>query len=110
MLVTGGAGYIGAHTTHQLLAAGHQVTVVDNLYSGHRWAVPPEADFHQLDVGDREAMQGLMQSQKFDAVIHFAGHIVVPESVSDPGKYYRNNVVGSLNLIEFFVTTRSNQP
>ena len=100
VLVTGGAGYIGAHTTHQLLAAGHQVTVVDNLYSGHRWAVPPEADFHQLDVGDREAMQGLMQSQKFDAVIHFAGHIVVPESVCDPGKYYQNNVVGSLNLIE----------
>jgi UDP-glucose 4-epimerase len=100
VLVTGGAGYIGAHTTRQLLAAGHQVTVVDNLYSGHRWAVPPEADFHQLDAGDRKAMTGLMQSQQFDAVIHFAGHIVVPESVANPGKYYQNNVVGSLNLIK----------
>ena len=100
VLVTGGAGYIGAHTTHQLLAAGHRVTVVDTLYSGHRWAVPAEADFHQIDAGDRVAMTDLMQSHQFDAVIHFAGHIVVPESVTDPGKYYQNNVTGSLNLIE----------
>ena len=100
VLVTGGAGYIGSHTTHQLLAAGHSVTVVDTLYSGHRWAIPAEADFHQIDAGDRVAMTGLMKSRKFDAVIHFAGHIVVPESVADPGKYYQNNVVGSLNLIE----------
>ena len=100
VLVTGGAGYIGSHTTRQLVAAGHQVTVVDNLYSGHRWAVSAEADFHECDAGDREAMRTLMQSRQFDAVIHFAGHIVVPESVSDPGMYYQNNVLGSLNLIE----------
>ena len=100
VLVTGGAGYIGSHTTRQLVAAGHQVTVVDNLYSGHRWAVSPEADFHEFDAGDCGAMRALMRSQKFDAVIHFAGHIVVPESVSDPGKYYQNNVLGSLHLIE----------
>jgi UDP-glucose 4-epimerase len=74
--------------------------VVDNLYSGHRWAVSPDADFHECDAGDRVAMRALMRSRHFDAVIHFAGHIVVPESVSDPGKYYRNNVLGSLNLIE----------
>ncbi len=100
VLVTGGAGYIGSHTTRQLVAAGHQVTVVDNLYSGHRWAVAPEAEFHECDAGDRTAMRALMGSRQFDAVIHFAGHIVVPESVSDPGKYYQNNVIGSLNLIE----------
>ena len=87
VLVTGGAGYIGSHTTRQLVAAGHQVTVVDNLYSGHRWAVAPEAEFHECDAGDSKAMRRLMGSRQFDAVIHFAGHIVVPESVSDPGKY-----------------------
>jgi UDP-glucose 4-epimerase len=99
ILVTGGAGYIGSHTVRQLLAAGHQVTVVDNLYSGHRWAVPPKADFHQLDAGDETAMSSLLRQQRTDAVIHFAGHIVVPESIAEPAKYYRNNVVGSLNLI-----------
>ena len=100
VLVTGGAGYIGSHTTHQLLAAGHQVSVVDTLYSGHRWAVPDTADFHQLDAGDSDAMTALMRERRFDAVIHFAGHIVVPESVANPAKYYHNNVVASLNLIE----------
>jgi len=100
ILVTGGAGYIGSHTTHQLIAAGHQVTVVDNLYSGHHWAVSGEATFVEADAGDSKRMLSIMADEHFDAVIHFAGHIVVPESVSDPGKYYRNNVIASLNLIE----------
>ena len=99
ILVTGGAGYIGSHTVRQLLAAGHQVTVVDNLYSGHRWAVPSTADFHQLDIGDETAISSLLREQQIDAVTHFAGHIVVPESIADPAKYYRNNVAASLNLI-----------
>ena len=77
VLVTGGAGYIGSHTTQQLVAAGHQVTVVDNLYSGHKWAVAPEAEFHECDAGDAKAMLSLMGSRRFDAIIHFAGHIVV---------------------------------
>ena len=100
VLVTGGAGYIGSHTTHQLLAAGHRVSVIDTLYSGHRWAIPDEVDFQQLDAGDSDAVTALMHARCFDAVIHFAGHIVVPESVSNPAKYYQNNVVGSLKLIE----------
>ena len=100
VLVTGGAGYIGSHTTHQLLEAGHRVTVVDNLYSGHRWAVPADAEFVEADAGDRSEMLALMSDASFDAVIHFAGHIVVPESVENPDKYYRNNVLGSLNLID----------
>jgi len=100
VLVTGGAGYIGSHTTHQLLAAGHRVSVIDTLYSGHRWAIPDEVDFHQLDAGDSDAVTALMRARRFDAVIHFAGHIVVPESVANPAKYYQNNVVGSLKLIE----------
>ncbi|MGE4634120.1 MAG: UDP-glucose 4-epimerase GalE [Arenicellales bacterium] len=100
VLVTGGAGYIGSHTTHQLLAAGHRVSVIDTLYSGHRWAVPDEVDFHQLDAGDSDAVTALIRARGFDAVIHFAGHIVVPESVANPAKYYQNNVVASLKLIE----------
>ena len=72
VLVTGGAGYIGSHTTRQLVAAGHQVTVVDNLYSGHKWAVAPEAEFHECDAGDAKVMRALMESRRFDAVIHFA--------------------------------------
>ena len=100
VLVTGGAGYIGSHTTHQLVEAGHRVTVVDNLYSGHRWAVPADAEFVEADAGDRSKMLALMSDASFDAVIHFAGHIVVPESVENPDKYYRNNVLGSLNLID----------
>ncbi len=99
VLVTGGAGYIGSHTARQLVDAGHSVTVVDNLYSGHRWAVPPEATFHEFDVGDLEAFSRVLAATSFDAIVHFAGHIVVPESVRDPLKYYRNNVVASATLV-----------
>lgn len=100
VLVTGGAGYIGSHTVRQLIDAGHQVTVVDTLYSGHRWAIPGQATFHQLDAGDGDAMAALLEAAAIDTVIHFAGYIVVPESVANPAKYYRNNVVASLNLID----------
>ncbi len=100
VLVTGGAGYIGSHTAHQLVAAGHRVVVLDNLCSGHRWAVPPEARFEPGDVIDQALVKSILRRHRIDAVIHFAGHVVVPESVENPGKYYRNNVVGSLNLIE----------
>jgi UDP-glucose 4-epimerase len=74
--------------------------VVDTLYSGHRWAVPEQVEFHQLDAGDSNTMGRLLESSQIQAVIHFAGHIVVPESVLDPAKYYRNNVIGSMNLID----------
>lgn len=101
VLVTGGAGYIGSHTTRQLVQAGYDVLVVDNLYSGHRWAVDPGARFHELDAGDGHAIGELLRANApVAAVIHFAGHIVVPESVSNPIKYYRNNPIASANLIE----------
>ena len=99
VLVTGGAGYIGSHTCHQLIDAGHRVVVVDNFYSGHRWAVPPEATLVEGDAGDAALTSRLMREHDVDTVIHFAGHIVVPESVSDPLKYYRNNTQNSRNLI-----------
>ena len=84
VLVSGGAGYIGSHTSHQLVEAGHNVTVVDNLYSGYSWAVPESADFHQIDVGNINAISNLLNHNNIEAVLHFAGYIVVPESVANP--------------------------
>jgi len=101
VLVTGGAGYIGSHTTRQLVQAGFDVLVVDNLYSGHAWAVDPRARLFELDAGDGDAMAALMRAHApVEAVVHFAGHTVVPESVSNPIKYYRNNSIASANLIQ----------
>jgi UDP-glucose-4-epimerase GalE len=99
ILVTGGAGYIGSHTVRQLLARGHDVTVFDNLSAGHRQAVPAD----RLVVGDlREVDQvdQLLVVKRIEAVIHFAASCSVPESVSQPAKYYINNLVYSLNLLE----------
>ena len=100
VLVTGGAGYIGSHTTLQLVEAGYGVVVLDNLYSGHRWAVDSRAMFIEGDISDQALVEQILRQHRIDAVVHFAGHIVVPESVEKPLKYYRNNVAGSLNLIQ----------
>lgn len=109
VLVTGGAGYIGSHTCHQLVEAGESVIVVDNFYSGHRWAVPQQAQLVEGNAGDIELTSKLMQQHNVDTVIHFAGHIVVPESVTDPLKYYRNNTQNSRNLLEACVNSSVNQ-
>lgn len=100
VLVTGGAGYIGSHTARQLVAADYRVVVVDNLYSGHRWAVPATARFVHMDAGDVPRIRELLREEAVAAVVHFAGHIVVPESVTDPLKYYRNNCVTTQNLVQ----------
>lgn len=100
ILVTGGAGYIGSHTHWRMIDAGYAVVVLDNLYSGHRWAVHPQATFEEGDAGDITFVRQLLRQHDIDAVVHFAGHIVVPESVSDPLKYYRNNTAVSRNLID----------
>lgn len=101
VLVTGGAGYIGSHTTRQLVQAGFDVLVVDNLYSGHAWAVDPRARLFEMDAGDIAAVAELLRTYApVEAVVHFAGHIVVPESVRDPLKYYRNNSIASSRLIQ----------
>ncbi|MGA8262667.1 MAG: UDP-glucose 4-epimerase GalE [Arenicellales bacterium] len=100
VLVTGGAGYIGSHTTRQLVQAGFDVLVVDNLYSGHSWAVDPRARFFEMDAGDGPGVAALLRAHApVEAVIHFAGHIVVPESVRQPLKYYSNNAIASTSLI-----------
>ncbi len=109
ILVTGGAGYIGSHTVKQLLDAGHQVTVLDNFYSGHRWAVDGRATLVEGDIADCTLLDKILPEYAIDSVIHFAGHIVVPESVEDPFKYYQNNVVGSLRLIESCVKNKVSQ-
>ncbi len=100
VLVTGGAGYIGSHTCRQLIDAGYSVVVLDNFYSGHRWAVPKETTLVEGDVGDVTLARETLTQYGIDAVIHFAGHIVVPESVANPIKYYRNNTIASCNLVQ----------
>ncbi|MCA1971426.1 MAG: SDR family NAD(P)-dependent oxidoreductase, partial [Caenispirillum sp.] len=107
ILVTGGAGYIGSHTVVELLAAGHEVTVIDNFCNSSP-AVPERIEritgrkpvFVRADVRDRAALQSLFEARRYDAVIHFAGLKAVGESVAEPLRYYDNNVGGSLTLFE----------
>jgi len=99
LLVTGGAGYIGSIVTSQLLVAGHDVAVLDNLERGHRAAIPPEAHFVHADLRDREAVEEALR-EGFDGVLHFAALALVGEWVSHPERYYRTNVGGTLNLLE----------
>ena len=100
ILLTGGAGYIGAAAARELLQAGHRLTVYDSLATGHRAAVPPEARFVHADLADRPTLEAALASEPFDAVLHFASFIEAGESMTDPGKYFHNNVVLSLGLIE----------
>lgn len=99
VLVTGGAGYIGSHMVIELLDAGEDVTVIDNLSTGFRRAVPAEAKFVEGDIGDRALLRRLLAGNSIDTVIHFAGSIVVPESVAHPLDYYLNNTCKSRTLI-----------
>ena len=99
ILVCGGAGYIGSHMTAMLAEAGHAPVVFDNLSAGRREAVGG-AQLIEGDLLDRPALTGLFSRTRFDAVMHFAAKIVVSESVARPGAYYRNNVVGTLNLLD----------
>jgi UDP-glucose 4-epimerase len=100
IFLTGGAGYIGSAATRMLLDAGHQVTVYDSLVTGYRQAVPPDAQFIHADLADREKLLVSLRNGGYDAVMHFAAFIEAGESMRDPGKYFRNNVALSINLIE----------
>jgi UDP-glucose 4-epimerase len=102
VLVTGGAGYIGSIVALQLLEAGHEVVVLDNLERGHREAVPEGARLVVADLLDREAVRGAL-GDGFDGALHFAALALVSESVSHPERYYRTNVGGTLNLLEAMV-------
>jgi UDP-glucose 4-epimerase len=100
VLVTGGAGYIGSQMVHELLDAGERVVVLDDLSTGFRWAVPESANFVVGDSGDQALLARLFREHGVDAVIHFAASVVVPDSMRDPLRYYRNNTVNSRVLIE----------
>ena len=99
VLVTGGAGYIGSHVALLLAEAGYRVVVYDNLSSGHAWAVL-DAELVEGDLGDHERLATVLAARRFDAVLHFAAHIWVTESVRDPARYYRNNFANALGLFE----------
>ncbi len=99
VLVTGGAGYIGSHMVLALADAGEDIVVLDNLSTGFTWAIHPAARLVQGDIGDEAVVDSIMADNKIDAVIHFAGSIVVPESVTDPLAYYLNNTVKSRQLM-----------
>ncbi len=99
ILVTGGAGYIGSHVVKLLGKKGFEILTYDNLSTGHRWAVL-YGDLIKADLADKETLRKVFKEFKPDAVMHFAASIIVPESVKNPLKYYRNNVVNTINLLE----------
>lgn len=103
ILVLGGAGYIGSHTVYELIDAGRDVVVADNLLTGFRGAVHPKARFYQADIRDRDAMDRLFQAEEIEGVIHFAASSQVGESMTDPLKYYDNNLWGTTVLLQSMV-------
>ena len=100
VLVTGGAGYIGSHAVLALRDAGRKVAVIDTLATGFRWAVPDDVPFYQGDVADAALIDRIAAEQGVLVILHFAGSLLVPESVAEPFKYYLNNVVASRSLVE----------
>lgn len=100
ILVLGGAGYIGSHTVYDLIAAGREVVVADDLRTGFRAAVHPAARFYELDIHDRAALDALFERESIEGVIHFAASSQVAESMTDPLKYYNNNLSGTITLLE----------
>lgn len=103
VLVTGGAGYIGSHAVLALKDVGHIPVVIDNLVTGFRWAVPDDVAFFEGDIADSQLVARIIADSQIDAVMHFAGSVVVPESVENPLKYYDNNTVKTRALLESIV-------
>lgn len=104
ILVLGGAGYIGSHTVWELIESGKDVVVVDNLETGFRAAVHPEAKFYEGDIRNRDFIDSVFEKEKIDGVIHFAANSQVGESMIKPLKYYNNNLCGTENLLESMVS------
>jgi len=103
VLVVGGAGYIGSHCVKQLVAAGHEAVVVDNLVYGHRAAVASSIRLHDINLGDPAAIDRVLAAEKPAAIMHFAAYAYVGESVNNPLKYYQNNVAATLTLLEAMI-------
>src|SRR3984957_18891193 len=103
ILVTGGAGYIGSICVEQLINQGHAVTVFDNFTEGHRKAVDPRAALITGDLQNRCDIEDALEQARPEAVMHFAANALVGESMTNPSKYYRNNVGGGINLLDAMV-------
>ena len=103
ILVLGGAGYIGSHTVYELIDAGKEVVIADNLETGHIEAVHPKAKFYQGDIRDRAFIDLVFDKEKIEGVIHFAANSLVGESMTNPLKYYDNNLCGTKVLLESMV-------
>lgn len=100
ILLTGGAGFIGAHAAYELIKEGHQVTILDNLSAGRRENISPRAKFIEGDLADINLLKDLFAGQKFDCVMHFAASVEVEESIFEPQKYFQNNALNTANLLE----------
>jgi len=105
ILIVGGAGYIGSHAVKQLLAQNIEVVVIDSLQTGHRESVPDHVPFYSIDIRNKEALKEVFVKEAFDGVIHFAANSLVGESMTNPLKYYNNNVHGTQVLLEVLVET-----
>ncbi len=100
VLITGGAGYIGSHAVWAFLDQGEKVVVLDNLVTGFDWALPPQVEMVLGNVGDRALVERTIRQHNVDTIVHFAGSVVVPESLEKPLKYYENNTSNTRNLLE----------
>jgi len=100
ILVTGGAGFVGSVCTYELVREGHFVVVVDDLSAGRLEAVPPEAQFYRCDIGDTSAIEAVLREHCFDTVFHFAARALIPESVSNPGIFFEQNVASGIAFLE----------
>ena len=109
ILITGGAGYIGSVLTEEMIRQGHQVIVLDNLKQGHRAAVAPEAIFIEADLGDREALENLFRHHHIETVMHLAAETSAEYSMTQPGRFFYNNVVCGINLLECILKHKVNQ-
>ena len=107
LLIPGGAGYIGSHMVRFAQNAGFEVVVLDNFSTGHRWAVK-DCEIIEVDLLDFESLDRKLKGRSFDGVIHFAAKSLVGESMINPNMYFRNNVIGSFNLIDVMLKNDNN--
>lgn len=106
VLVTGGAGFIGGVTVRELLKAGYEVVIFDNLSCGHRQTIPEGVRLIEGDLRKKEDIMSALKQEKFDAVLHFAAFTIVPESIENPSKYFENNILASFNLLDAMAETK----
>src|SRR5208283_3703212 len=100
ILVTGGAGYVGSVCVEELLRQGHHVSIVDNLSTGHRNAIPEGAEFHLMDIGEREGLRRILAAKSYDAVFHFAAKALISESITNPAAFYQVNMVAATAMMD----------